>query len=159
MMHEVNKLYNKYGDIQTKTSKEPWWIEFGKISYSFVGQGRNAELVKYKDANDIENGIASYLQYNLQYKKIVFGKKEYQLFCKGSTGVGSIFRGRFLLETSLSLGASYNDQFELDLGLMRSFKEYRPVVSITGGFDICDINISFIPSSYGNRLMFGVSLR
>ena len=159
----VKTFYEKYKDFYKK-HKNDWWINNFRFSYSIVG-GWNANYVRTGNPNKIiysnddgyTNRLTSYAQYGYQFRKEWWDNEEFGIVSKFNTNLGAIFKsGPTLFESSLSLDLT-KDDFELGYGIMWSFGEFTSTYSFAlNSSRNINFSITFIPSQYGNRIMFGV---
>jgi C1A family cysteine protease len=154
----VNSLYEWYKDFYKK-NKNKWWINNFRFNYSIVG-GWNADYVRTGNPNKIiysTNRLSSYAQYGYQFRKEWWSNEEFGIISKLDANLGAIFKkGPTLFESSLSLDLT-KDDFELGYGIMWSFGEFTSTYSFAlNSSRNVNFSITFIPSQYGNRIMFGV---
>ena len=159
----VKGFYEWYKDFYKK-NKNDWWINNFRFSYSIVG-GWNADYVRTGNPNKIiysnddgyTNRLTSYAQYGYQFRKEWWTNEEFGIVSKLDANLGAIFKkGPTLFESSLSLDLT-KDDFELGYGVMWSFGEFTSTYSFAlNSSRNVNFSITFIPSQYGNRIMFGV---
>ena len=117
----------------------------------------NPNKIVYSNDNVHTNRLTSYAQYGYQLRTEWWNNEEFGIVSKLDANLGAIFKkGPTLFESSLSLDLT-KDDFELGYGIMWSFGEFTSTYSFAlNSSRNVNFSITFIPSQYGNRIMFGV---
>ena len=137
-------------------------IKHFRFSYSIVNEGWNSEYVRTGNPNKdtypnygIYTRGTTYAQYGFQFKQQLWSIKNIEVLSKTDANIGAIYRGGPTLFES-STGIDFmKDEYSCGSGLMWSFGEFSTFYRI--GYN--NITATFIPSEYGNRLMFGIGIK